>query len=151
MKKILLTFSVVAALSLGANAQTFEPYINGGVGLSSDVLSYSGQLGAKSKNSRYALSATSVTQSGDNLWRLGGVGYWKINKGTSVDVFATGQADMTLTNAHTLTLTPGLATVFNFKSQLKPELSIGFPIQENSVFRNRPLGVVAALSLNYTF
>lgn len=150
MKKLLLSFSAIA-LTLIVNAQTFTPYVNAGAGISTNVLSYTGQVGAKSVNSRYALTTISVTQSGDNLWKVGAIGYWKVNKAKAVDVFATGQVDMALNTNHDVTLTPGLATVFNFKSAFKPEVSIGFPISENSVFRNRPLGVVAGISLNYTF
>ena len=151
MKKIILMITVVLGLALSTKAQTFTPYVNGGLSVSTNVLSYNTQVGASSEKSRYAATVSSVTAPKNNLWRLGAVGYWKLNKSQVASIFATGKAQMDLNRFHALTLTPGLATIFNLKGALKPEVNIGFPIRENSVLLKRPLGVEAGLGLNYSF
>lgn len=151
MKKIILMITVVLGLALSTTAQTFTPYVNGGLSVSTNVLSYNGQIGASSEKSRYAATVSSVTAPKGNLWRVGAIGYWKLNKNEVASIFATGKAQMDLNRFHALTLTPGLAAIFNSKGALRPEINVGFPIRENSVFRNRPLGVEAGLGLNYSF
>lgn len=159
MKKILMILLVLTSFTAIAQRTTnadsvYKPYLNVGTSISNNTLSYGGEVGTANVNSRYAVGLTSATTSPENTWSIFTKGYWKISNRSVVDkvsVYATGALSMALTSRHPLTIEPGLATIFNLKSKFSPQISLGFPIRQNSVFRNRPLGFNAGVSLNYTF
>lgn len=149
---LFLMTSAVTAQGFNTRSSEYKPYVSPGTSVSSNQQSYSVELGAYNKVSQYAavVSFTNGKQSAD-LWSAGAIGYWKIaNRRTEnkVDLFATGQGTIDLNRYHNLTVTPGLAAQFNIWDSFSPQLSIGFPIGENSVLRNRPLGVVGGISVN---
>lgn len=148
MKKILVVAAVVLA-GLSAKAQ-YTPYLNVGAGISTNVVSYTGELGVENNRSRYAATVTSSTSSPENVWSVGPKGYWKISskRDKTVELFATGAIDVALVDSHPLTITPGVAAKFNLGG-FAPQVSLGLPFRENSVLRERPVGLVAGVSVNF--
>lgn len=149
MKNFIVALVLVLTASV-ATAQRYSPYA--GVGVTLSEVTYTAEVGATSANSRYA--ATLAVPDSGNTVSLGAKGYWRLaNRATEnvVDVFATGGVSAALVSGNKpLTIEPGLAAVFNF-GQFRPQVSVGFPIEQNAVFRNRPLGFTAGLSVNYVF
>lgn len=154
MKKILIAlFVLVSFTALAQKTNSYQPYVNGGVSISNNTLSYGTEVGEANLNTRYAVGVTSTTARPDNVWSLYTKGYWKISKRSvqeKVNVYASGAVNLGLTRTHALSIEPGLAAIFNLAPRLSPQISVGFPIQQNSVFRNRPLAVNAGISLNYS-
>ena len=139
-----------ATTALMAQTKT-SPYLNGGVSIQNNSLSYDGEIGIGTSKNRFAATVQSTTATPENVWSLGAKSYFRLNRGISaVDTYATGAVSMDLTKFHTLTFEPGVAATWNItKSRFAPQASLAFPIQQNAVLRNRPLGVSGGISLNY--
>lgn len=153
MKKLLVVFVLLISFSaIAQKTNLYTPFLDGGVSISNNNLSYLSGLGIANTNSRYVVELISTTKRPNNVWSISTKGLWKISDrkvAEQVSVYATGAVRMALTTLHPLTIEPGLAAILNLKNRLSPQVSIGFPIQQNAVFRNRPLGFSAGLSLNY--
>lgn len=153
MKRIMITMVGMLILSLTTMAQNFEPYVNGGLAVTNNVMSYTGEVGIYSNSSWYALGLSRENGSGED-WSVSTKGYWKVSnrrKAQLVDLFATAAVNMTLTRDHLLSVEPGVSAVYNINRHWAPQVSLSFPIQQNEVFRSRGLTTTAGLSLNYFF
>lgn len=146
----MLLIATITAVT--AQTKEYTPYLNAGSSIQNNVLNYGGELGINSNTSRYALTINSTTQSPENVWSIGAKGYWGITDKKTVNTvegFVYTGVSMALKRQHPLTIEPGVSAIWNITKQFAPQVSLGFPIAQNSVLRSRPLGIVAGISLNY--
>ena len=149
MKKFFLVAFLFATTAV--MAQISNPYVNGGVSIQNNTVSYNGELGINSVSNRFAATVQSATLSPDNVWSLGGKYYRSISvKAQTINPYVFVGASFALTKDHPITFEPGLAATWNINKRFAPQATLSFPIQQNSVLRSRPLGIAAGLSVNYT-
>lgn len=151
IKGLLLVFTMLC-LSFTSQAQgkNYQPYLNAGASLSSGVTSLGGEVGFYNNKAWYAVGI-STGSSQKTSWYLSPKGYWKLtgSKESDVDGYFWSAVNVALDRTHALSVEPGVAAVFNITKKFAPQLSLSFPVGENSVLRGRPLQVNFGLSINY--
>lgn len=137
--------------SVDAQSKNYKPYVNVGASVSSGLTAIGGELGVYNSKAWYAVGYNQ-TVTVDATPSLSAKGYWKLTNtkaDNDVDVFAQSAINISLNQYHAISVEPGASVVFNISKRFAPQISLTFPIQENSVMRGRPLAMCAGLSLNY--
>lgn len=158
MKKVkqFLFASLIFAMTLftskvDAQSKNYKPYVNTGVSVSSGITSVGGELGVYNAKAWYAIGYSQPVTI-DAASSLSAKGYWKLTNtktDNDVDVFAQSAINLSLDQYHAISLEPGASVVFNIWKRFAPQISLTFPIQENSVLRGKSLAMNAGVSLNY--
>lgn len=147
----LLALSVMNIQTAKSQGRDYKPYINLGANLSSGITSVGGEIGFYNTKAWYAVGL-STTSSSKSSYYLSPKGYWKITNSkedNTVDGYLWSAVDVALDKTHALALEPGFAAVFNITKKFAPQVSMSFPVGENSVLRGRPLIMNFGISLNY--
>lgn len=139
-----LLFSLLLCICIVKAEAQYKPYVSAGSALSSGQLSYSAEVGIYKEKIWYAIGASTW----DNQWATFFKTYRRVAVFGSVSTFATGAISINITPEKELSFSPGLATVFNLGEKFAPQLSLEFPIYENTPVW-KPLPMVFGLSLNY--
>lgn len=149
MKKItvLLAFIMMAGAAF-SQTDNFKPYVGAGTSLSSGGLTHGAELGVYNSKAWYAVGVS--TPEGSGTYYASAKAYYKVRKLTtsSVDVFGYGAVNVALDDSRSLSVEPGIAAVFNVTKKFAPQISLGFPLNENTaIYKTLPLSF--GLSLNY--
>jgi hypothetical protein len=133
----------------GTKSVNYEPYINVGANLSSGQFGYGGEFGVYSDKVWYALGvSTAEDATGKSQWYGSAKAYYRISHVGFADAFAFGAVNVHLEKDKSISIEPGVAAVFNISNRLAPQVSLSFPVYENSTSLWKPLTVNLGLSLN---
>lgn len=151
MKKLLILSAIMLTtlVSFTQVKNTLHPYIGVGTSLSSNTLSYAGEVGVYNNKAWYAATVSTYDAGRTNPVYVGGKVYLKVAQHSTIDLFGYGGVSVNVDKPHNIVFEPGVAAVFNF-GNFGPQVSFGLPLNENGVLF-KPLTMSLGVSVNYFF
>lgn len=151
MKKfIVLAAFVLASLCGVAQHVAYQPYVSGGTTLSSGTLSYGAEVGMYANKVWYSLGASFYEDNAStNQWYGSIKAYYKIGHQGFVDDYVWGAANVHISKDRAISFEPGVCAVFNISDHWAPQVSLSFPIYENTKSVWKPLQMNLGVGINY--
>lgn len=145
---LMLCFTMLTAVSLQAQKVDYNPYINVGTTLSSGHLSYSLEEGVYSEKVWVALAVSTFEDAADVMqWYGSGKAYYRVGHQGVIDTYLWNGVNVHIAADRAISIEPGVAVVINGR-KIAPQVSLSFPIGENTEHVWKPLQMNLGLSLN---
>ncbi len=155
MKKILVLLSLVLLTTMGVSAQqekvNYQGYASVGSTLSSGHLSHGAELGVYSKKTWYAVGASATEVNNTVKWTASVKAYYKIGHQGFVDNYVWTAVNVGIYAGKPITFEPGVAAVFNVSDHFAPQVTLSFPVGENTNSIFKPLQMNVGVGINYWF